>query len=249
MSYKRHIQSFNEHISVNENFIQEVEKYAISGKNTFNCFLLSLTSLKSNIEPNWEACPNNFFIYYTHLDEKEDITEVMSRYPSLYNGIKQISNATKCGVYFGLSFNDNVLYLEYGMLSNGERILLGQFKVTDSVLIKLLNKPNKCLNSLKKELTNLSAKSIKLLMIVKKNLLEYKPGDFEKKSIIKMTSNVMNFGIYGVGKWNGTKMDPNDLEALKVNFKKWLSKFKWSDRILVSVNPVDYWVYFNIKLK
>ena len=59
----------------------------------------------------------------------------------------------------------------------------------------------------------------------------------------------MTFGYYGVGKWDNGKLDVGEFENIKNNFKIWLSKFKWSEKILVSVTNNSFWVYFNFKLK
>jgi hypothetical protein len=237
---------------VNENTatMDEIEKVAISGKYTFNCFLYVLTALQSKLEPNWKDCPRDYYAYWSCDGDKMDISDLLSRYRSLQIGAQHIQQAKKTsGLFYGVSFNNNTVYLDYGVLVDGERILMGQFKMTDSVLISILNKPNKSLNSFRKELKDTTIRIIKLFMIVKRELLEYKPSNYQERSPIQITNGVMSFGLYGVGKWDGMNLDQGEYENIKQNFKTWLTKYNWSEKILVSVKPHNYWIYFNIKIK
>jgi hypothetical protein len=112
-----------------------------------------------------------------------------------------------------------------------------------------MNKYNKSLASFKKEMKDITINTIKVLMTAKKELLQYNPGNYEQRSRIMITNGIMSFGIYGVGKWDGTILDEGEFQNLKQNFKTWLSKYRWSDKIVVSVKPSNYWVYFSIKIK
>jgi len=235
---------------VNEGITEEIEEIAVAGKNTFNCFLYTLTAFGANKEPNWETCPENYYIYWSYQADKQDLIDVMSRYHSLHNGIKHLEKCKdKCGLYMGISFSDGVVYLDYGIISNNDKLLIGQFKLTNSVIFSLMNKSNKSLASFKKEMKDITINTIKVLMTAKKELLQYKPGNYEQRSRIMIVNGIMSFGIYGVGKWDGTILDEGEFQNLKQNFKTWLSKYRWSDKIVVSVKPSNYWVYFSIKIK
>lgn len=235
---------------VNENFTEEVESIAIGGKNTFNCFLYSLTSIGALGEPKWDFCPDNYYIYWSHEADKEDLIDVLSRYHSLHSGIKQLEKCkSKCGLFMGISMSDNLIYVDYGVVVDGDRVLIGQFKLTNSLMFNIMSKPNKSLNSFKKEMKDVTLNTIKTLMVAKKELLKFTPGDYEKKSNIIVKDGIMSFGIYGIGKWDGKNLDDSDFESLKNKFKSWLSKYRWSEKIVVSVKPADYWVYFSIKVK
>jgi hypothetical protein len=59
----------------------------------------------------------------------------------------------------------------------------------------------------------------------------------------------MTFGFYGVGKWDNGQLDAGELENVKANLKTFLMKYKWSEKILISVAPSKFWVYIQIKLK
>jgi hypothetical protein len=218
---------------------------------TFNCFLYVLTALGQNDDkPNWEHCPENFYIYWSFKEDREELIGLMSRYKSLENGVKQLQRSKgNCGLYYGISYSENKVYLEYGIATNGEKLTIGQFKLTDSIMFKLLSKTNKSLVSFIKELKDTTTNNIRLLMKVKKELVDYKPAEFKKKSNIEMHDGILTFGYYGIGKWSGDEFDSEEYESLKRNFKNWLSKRKWSEKILVSVKPLDYWIYFNIKIR
>ncbi len=235
---------------INEDIQQEIEKVAISGKYTFNCFLYILTALKRDIEPNWKDCPEDYYIYWSSYGDKEELIELLSRYRSLEMCIQHIQQSTKnCGLFYGLSFSNNTVFLDYGVIVNSERILIGQFKVTDSALTSIVNKTNKSLSSFKRELKDTTIRIIKLFMIIKRELYSYKPSNYQERSAIQITKGVMSFGLYGIGKWDGVQIDKGEYDNLKQNFKTWLMKYNWSEKILVSINPQNYWVYFNIKIK
>ncbi len=238
----------NENTEVAE--VEDVTKIAISGKYTFNCFLYVLTSLKANSEPNWKECPKDYYMYWTTDCEKLELIELLARYRSLETAAKHTQQAVKTsGLFYGISFHNNTVFLDYGVLVDGERILAGQFKLTDSVLVSIMNKPNKSLNSFKKELKDTTIRAIKLIMTIKRELLEYKPSEYKERSPTQITNGVMSFGLYGIGKWDGMSLDQVEYENIKNNFKTWLSKYSWSEKVLVSVKPLNHWVYFNIKIK
>ena len=57
------------------------------------------------------------------------------------------------------------------------------------------------------------------------------------------------YGYYGLGRWNNGKMETEDLESIKNNFRTFLSKYKWVDKIQISVTSNQFWTYLNIKIK
>ena len=79
---------------------------------------------------------------------------------------------------------------------------------------------------------------------------KFQPGHYEQKmSPIVYENRIITFGYYGVGKWDNGILDEGELMNIKQNIKTFLSKFRWSDKIQVSVFPKTFWVYINIKLK
>jgi hypothetical protein len=88
---------------------------------------------------------------------------------------------------------------------------------------------------LKKELINLDLVKINLLCKIKEEMKKFIPGPSERKSKPQLNGDVFTFSYYGVGKWSNSKMDQTDLENIKSNFKSFLSKYKWSEKVLVSI--------------
>ena len=84
---------------------------------------------------------------------------------------------------------------------------------------------------------------------IKTEMKKFIPGQSEKKMNPQINGDVITFGYYGIGKWNNGKMDNVDLENVKNNFKTFLSKYKWSEKVQVSVTSNQFWIYLNIKLK
>jgi hypothetical protein len=102
---------------------------------------------------------------------------------------------------------------------------------------------------LKRQLIDLDINKLSLFSKIKISMSNWNPGYFEKKSAPQITGDIISFGYYGVGKWDNGKLDEAEFQNIKNKFKTWLSKFRWSEKILVSVTNNSFWVYFNFKLK
>ena len=80
---------------------------------------------------------------------------------------------------------------------------------------------------------------------------EFMPGYHEKRA--KPTLNdgkVISFGYYGLsGQWNGSTISIEDLSKLKGNFINFISNKKWFNKVLISVNSNNNYVFFNLKIK
>ena len=78
---------------------------------------------------------------------------------------------------------------------------------------------------------------------------KFQPGYFEQKMVPLVNDRIITFGYYGVGKWDNGQLDSGELMNVKNNLKNFLSKYKWSEKIQISVVPSKFWVYINIKIK
>ena len=78
---------------------------------------------------------------------------------------------------------------------------------------------------------------------------DFKPGYFEKRSYPILRDRVITFGFYGVGRWDNGKLDEGEYQNIKTNFTNWLMTKKWGGKVLISVKPESFWLYFHIKLK
>ena len=65
----------------------------------------------------------------------------------------------------------------------------------------------------------------------------------------QLVDRTITFGYLGLGKWDNGQVDLGELENIKQNLKNYLIKFKWSDKILISVKPQNLWILVQIKLK
>ena len=78
---------------------------------------------------------------------------------------------------------------------------------------------------------------------------KFNPGYFEQKMVPQINDRLMTFGYYGVGKWDNGQLDLGELENVKGNLKTFLMKYRWSEKILISIQPNKFWIYIQIKLK
>ena len=235
-----------------DEFIEDVTNVSIAGKSCFNSFLKSLHAIKlGDIEENTKDVPKNFFKYYTFDNlNKEELKRVFSRFKSLDNAYKLMEtiNSNIVGLYFGIKDEGNKFKIEYGVLFDGNRNVLGEFNFNSSDFKSLLNKKNKALKPLQDSLSKYNLKELKYLSKIKSDFLNFNPGIHTEKTNIYVKDNVLNIGFYGLGKWSDGIIDEESLKTLKYNFKKWISNNKWKNEILISVKADKFWVYYKIKL-
>ena len=78
---------------------------------------------------------------------------------------------------------------------------------------------------------------------------DFRPGYSEKSLFPILRDRIFTFGYYGVGRWDNGVLDEGELMNIKNNLRTFLSKYKWSEKVMINVNPDRFWVYINIKLK
>ena len=118
-----------------------------------------------------------------------------------------------------------------------------------SVIKWLLSIESKSAQSIKKELVNLTYTDLITLGQIKSDMKSFRPGYFEKSLSPMLRDRVITFGFYGVGRWDNGKLDEGEYQNIKGNFTNWLMTKKWGSKILISVKPESFWLYFHLKLK
>jgi hypothetical protein len=216
------------------------------GKNVLTTFMKCLTALgfKENT-PESKEIPNEFIIFFKFSGvDSSKIESVFKRFKSL-STIKIDYSQPKMGLYFGIKCDGQ---FEYGYYYD-DLVSIGQFKLNNSTFNSLKLSDLKSASGLKKMLVNLNLSDILLMGKVKIEMGKFNPGYFEQKMIPILNDRIMTFGFYGFGKWNNGQLDVNELVSIKNNLKTFLSKYKWSEKIQISLVPSKFWVYINIKLK
>lgn len=104
-------------------------------------------------------------------------------------------------------------------------------------------------HSLKKELISLDFNRLLLCGKIKDEMKKFNPGESQHKMKPTINGGVITFGYYGVGNWSNGQLNTEDLTSIKNNFMSFLSKYKWSEKIQISVTANQFWLYLNIKLK
>lgn len=216
------------------------------GQGILNTFFKCLTALgfKDNSPSN--ETPSEFLVFFKFSGvESSKIEGVFKRFKSL-SSIEIDYTQPSMGLYFGIR---NTGDFEYGYYYD-ELIPIGNFKLNKSTFNKLKLSDLKSTSGLKKALVNYNLDDIKLLGKIKIEMDKFQPGYYEQKSAPFLSDNrVITFGYYGVGKWDNGKLDEGELLNLRGNLKTFLSKYRWSDKIQMSIVPNRFWVYINLKLK
>ena len=216
------------------------------GKNVLTTFFKCLTALgfKENA-PQTNEVPTEFLMFFklSGVDSSR-IEGVFNRFKSLQSINVDYSHPTM-GLYFGIKCDG---LFEYGYYYD-ELIPIGQFKLTKSIYNQIKLSELKSASGLKKILVNLNFEDVVLMSKIKVEMDKFSPGYFEQKMVPQINERTMTFGFYGVGKWDNGQLDAGEFENVKNNLKTFLMKYKWSEKIMISVQPSKFWVYIQIKLK
>ena len=107
----------------------------------------------------------------------------------------------------------------------------------------------KSLSGFNKSMSELDINDIKLMSKVKDLMSDFNPGYSSQKSSPVVNGRILSIGWHGYGSWSQGVVDNNDIDELKNKLKSHLSKARWSDKVQMSVNADNFWVYTHIKLK
>lgn len=217
-----------------------------SSKIIFKSFLKCVTALggKDNIQ-DYDYTPNDFLIYYKISNIPYDKLEyVFKRYRSLSNFTKEIKNE-EVSLYFGI---DEYCILRYGILDE-ETINIGEIKINNRNLKWLSKLESKSAKSIKEDIHDLAQIDIINLIKIKKDLYEYNPGYFNKKSPIIFKDKMLSISYYGTGNWINGNIVQYDLKNIKKSFNNWILQKDWKDIVLYNVSSKSFWINFYIKLK
>lgn len=216
------------------------------GKSVVNTFFKCLTALgfKESAQQTKEV-PNEFLIFFKfNVVESSKLESVFKRFKSLH-AIKIDYTQPNISLYFGIKCDDT---FEYGYYYD-ELNPIGNFKLTKSTFNKLKLSDLKSTSGLRKILVDLNFEDIKLLCKIKTEIEKFNPGYFEQKAAPIVNGRVITFAYYGTGKWDNGKLDIGEFENIKNNFKSYLIKYPWSDKIMMNITANNFWVYIQIKLK
>ena len=226
-----------------------LESNGTGGKNLFKCYLKVFTALGlKDTKINWEKTPDDFLMFF--ISDSIDIANVkmiMSRYRQFDMTINSIDyKHNECQLYYGIKCDGSI---QYGIKTEEQNLVVGQFKISKGIFnwLLVLNSPSA--SNIKKELISLDIFKLLLMGKIKPEIKKFNPGQTEKRTNPVITGDVITFGYYGLGRWESGKMNSEDLETTKNNFRTFLSKYKWSEKVQISVTANQFWTYLNIKIK
>ena len=234
-------------------FLSDIEDISLSGKGGFNSFIKVINALNlPEIEPDVDNCPKDFALIFSMESlNKERLLSIMGRFKSLKPAVRIINNIEEniIGLYFGLKYESKRFWVEYGLLADDKRYIIGEFKFGSPQYKKMMKKENRSLKQFQKEMENVDLKDLKTLMKVKDDFTNFSPGYFHRKSNAIIKDNVLIQGYYGIGKWDSGVLNKESYTKLKDEFKEWVLSHKWKEDVLINIKPGKFWVYFKIKLK
>lgn len=219
------------------------ESYGYGVLSTFFKCLTALGFKDNQPEPN--EIPSEFLIYFklSGVDSSK-IESVFKRFKSLSSVTIDYSQP-HVGLYFGIKCDG---FFEYGYYYDN-LIPIGSFKLSKSTFNSIKTSELKSTVGIKKLLVHLSFIDILLMCKLKNEMDKFSPEYFDQKMTPKISDRVITFGFYGYGKWTNGQIDPTDVEKIKLELKKFLSKYKWSEKVMININCSKFWTYIQIKLK
>lgn len=231
--------------------IDEVKNMSILGQVGFNSFLKVISALNlPNIEINRDNCPNDFFlIFITEKLNIDRLMKVFKRFRSMGSISDLLSKSNDpLRVYFGLKYT-NKLILEYGVIKNERRVVVGEYTLTKRNWVKLKEKKSNPLKSLQDQIEHIDIKDLKKLMKIKGEITNFSPGYYNDKSNPYIENNTLVQGYEGTGKWDSGTITTNSFNEIKETFKEWVVTQKWSKDIVFNIKPDKFWIWVKIKIK
>jgi hypothetical protein len=227
-----------------EQFISEANE--TMGKNLFKDYLKVFTALGlKDTKVDYQNVPNEFLTYFISIPvQTNNVKSVMGRFHQFDQYIKSIDyNYNECQLYYGIKCD---MMFEYGIKSEENKVVFGQFPVTKSNFrwLILLDSPSAA--NLKKEIISFNPDKINLLSKIKTEVKKFNPGETEQRMNPQMMGDVMRFSYKGLS--NGD-LKPDQFQILKDNLMNYLLKFKWANKIQISLTQDNPWLHLNIKLK
>jgi hypothetical protein len=219
------------------NFIFENVKVQ-GGRSIFISFLKGISALGLK---NMNKVENKdyLFLYKTNLTDVDKLKSIFYRFKSLTMFTNLVDNLSNCELYYGIKSD---MSFDYGFSTVNSLIPIGKFKITKNIFswLKLLQSPSA--NILKTNIVSLDINDLILFSKIN-NVISTFDIKSEQFSGPTIKGDIITYGYYGVGKWDISKLDETEHNSLKSKFKDWLSKYKWSDKILVNVTYKSYWIY------
>lgn len=225
------------------------ESQQLAGKNIFKCFLKVISALgQKEIQIDWKKCSDEYLsIFVTDHVNFDQMLSVMSRYLYFDNFLKihnSKTNFTK--LYFGVKNNLNI---EYGVILNEEKIVLGSFLLTQGTYNFIMTLDLKSSTNLKRFLVSFDLPKLNILSKVKNFMKDYFPGQTDNKLEPTINGDIISYGFQGLGKWDNGQIDIGEIDNIKNNLRSSLIQQKWSDKVQFNLSPSDGWVFINFKIK
>ena len=203
-----------------------------SGRMVFKSFLRLIISLGKKDElTNWEDCPKDYIYYkvFKGIDSFSLKENIKNRFRSLYTSIESVHiNDNKSDLFFGIN---NDLEFNYGIKMDNVKITMGKFEMKKSIYNWLVTLDLSPIYHLKKDLSHIHYNELLLISKIKKSINNY--------TLYKIDASIITLKY----------VNTSDFNQFKEKFKKFLSKFKWCDRLLVSFTNLHEDIIVRLKIK
>jgi hypothetical protein len=223
-----------------------IESNETMGKNLFKDYLKVFTALGlKDTKPNYQNSPDEFLTYFISIPvQTNNVKSIMSRFQQFHQYINSIDyNYNECQLYYGIKCD---MMFEYGIKSEENKIVFGQFPVTKSNFRWLILLDSPSASNLKKEIISHNPDKLNLLSKIKSEVKKFNPGETEKRLQPEMIGDIMRFSYQGLSNGN---LQPDQFQILKDNLMNYLMKYKWANKIQISITQDNPWLHLNIRLK
>jgi hypothetical protein len=222
-----------------------------SGKNIFRCFLKVMTALGfKDIATDWASAPDDYLIFFrtTPMDTMV-VKTTMSRYSYFDRFINSVDYThNECRLYYGIKCDGT---FGYGISTDDQTIQMGLFLITKGIFNWLVTLDSPSAKNLKREIIPLDSAKISLMGKIKSEMSKFDFGiPNSSKMKPEIVDGIITFGYKGIGGWKDGVLNPEDLDSMKKSIKNFLSRYRWSEKIQVSVSVGnDFWILIRVRIK
>lgn len=234
----------NKHEGLEEDILESAKP----GRNLFSSFLKVVSAMGGRNNGNVTLdTPDDYILYYKieNIDSDKFESIISNRFKSLKNFV-HFSNQEDTHIYFGVNSNMKV---EYGTIIGNNHNEIGSFPLTESSKKWILSLKSQSASAFKHDLIDNDVKEIKFLSTIKTNMIKQLNDMSIDRDGIYLDDDILVIPMRNLGIWDNGKITTESINALKVKMNQSLLKYKWSERILTTIQANDYIVNFLIKIK
>jgi len=188
----------------------------------------------------------DWLIYFTTKKIwREKLANLSTRITSINGYIEKIPGDQKWVKAFWGVKNDGLFC--YGFYTKEEFYPIQEVKFNSNFCRYISGLGSRLLWEIKRDFMEVTPDKLSLLMKIKSSVDGFDFPSSDKFSLY--AKHLLHFGWYGLGIWDGQKIDPSSFAKIKEEIKERLKSYRWSDKIKISLVANEFWIHLYIQIK